>query len=169
MRNAFLSRQLTFTSAVFGAVLRTALCAALLTAASANAQDKPTDFATQVPLTLSGEGPWYRIDLPLAVQLGARQADLGDLRVFNAEGQAQAYAVTQGEVQRRENQTPTPVKWFALYNTSDASDAVPTVRVERTASGTLVEVQPQGEIEAGEEVLRGWLLDTSAIKAPLNN
>jgi hypothetical protein len=159
MRNLFLSHQLTFTRAVLG------LCAVLAT--SAHAQDKPTDFATQVPLTLSGEGPWYRIELPLAVQLGARQADLGDLRVFNAEGQAQAYALTQGEVQRRENQMPTPVKWFALYNTADASDAVPTVRVERSASGTLVEVQPQGEIEAGEEVLRGWLLDTSAIKAPL--
>lgn len=158
-----MSCQLTFTRAVFGA----ALCAALFTTMSANAQDKPADFATQVPLTLSGEDPWYRIELPLAVQLGARQTGLGDVRVFNAEGQAQAYALTQGEAPRRENQTPIPVKWFALYNTVDTRDAVPKIRVERTASGTLVEVQPQGEIEAGEEVLRGWLLDTSAIKTPL--
>jgi len=120
MRNTFLSCQLTFT--------RAALCAALFTTMPANAQDKPADFATQVPLTLSGEGPWYRIELPLAVQLGARQTGLGDVRVFNAEGQAQAYALTQGEAPHRENQTPIQVKWFALYNTVDTRDAVPKVR-----------------------------------------
>lgn len=141
------------------------LCALL--AGSVQAQEKPADFATQVPLTLSGNGPWYRIELPLAVQLAAHQSDLADLRVFNAEGQAQAYALTQAPAQRRDNPPPTPVKWFALYNTRDSDDKAPAVRVQRTANGTLVEVQPQGEIEAGEEVLRGWLLDTSAIKAPL--
>jgi hypothetical protein len=31
----------------------------------------------------------------------------------------------------------------------------------------LVEVQPSSQLEAGEEALRGWLLDASAIKAPL--
>jgi Protein of unknown function (DUF3999) len=139
---------------------------AVLTA-SVHAQDKPADFATQVPLTLSGNGPWYRVELPLAVQLAAHQSDLADLRVFNAEGQAQAFALTQAQAQRRNDPPPTPVKWFALYNASDSDDKAPSVRVQRTASGTLVEVQPQGEIEAGEEVLRGWLLDTSAIKAPL--
>jgi hypothetical protein len=163
MRNTFLSCQLTFTRAVVGA----ALCAAFLTTMSAHALDKPADFASQVPLTLSGNGPWYRLELPLAVQLGASQTGLGDVRVFNAEGQAQAYSLTHSDVQHREDQTPIPVKWFALYDTADASDAAPKIRVERTASGTLVEVQPQGEIEAGEEVLRGWLLDTSEIKAPL--
>ncbi|MDB6143319.1 MAG: hypothetical protein JWP80_2363 [Pseudomonas sp.] len=154
-----MNHPLTITHALLG------LCA--LFAASVYAQDKPADFATRLPLTLSGNGPWYRIELPLAVQLGASQTDLGDLRVFNAEGQAQAYSMTQADAQRRENLPPTPVKWFALYNSSDTDDKAPTVRVQRSASGTLVEVQPQGQIEAGEEVLRGWLLDTSAIKAPL--
>jgi Protein of unknown function (DUF3999) len=31
----------------------------------------------------------------------------------------------------------------------------------------LVQVQPPSQLEAGEEVLRGWLLDASGIKAPL--
>ncbi|MEB0239054.1 DUF3999 family protein, partial [Pseudomonas sp. 5S3] len=73
MRNSFLSCQSTFIRAVFGA----ALCAALFATMSAHAQEKPADFASQVPLTLSGNGPWYRLELPLAVQLGARQAGLG--------------------------------------------------------------------------------------------
>jgi hypothetical protein len=140
---------------------------ALAAAGSANAQDKPGDFATQLPMTLSGEGPWYRVDLPLAIQLGAQQANLGDVRVFDANGQAQAYALSQGQPQSRESQTPMPVKWFALYTAADAGDKAPTVRVQRNAGGTVVEVRPGDQIEAGEEVLRGWLLDTSTIKGPL--
>lgn len=61
---------------------------ALGVALSASAQEKLADFATQVPLSVSGEGPWYRLELPLSVQLNARQTDLSDVRVFNAAGEA---------------------------------------------------------------------------------
>ncbi|WP_044421557.1 DUF3999 domain-containing protein [Pseudomonas syringae group genomosp. 3] len=145
------------------AVLGLALC----TVMTAAAQDKPTDFASQTPLSLSGEGPWYRIELPLAVQLNARQTDLGDVRVFNAEGQPQAYAITPRQPAREQEPAPIEVKWFALYSTQEAGDTAPVIRIERSSNGSVIEVQPQSDIEAGEEVLRGWLLDTSAVKAPL--
>ena len=159
-RSQSLSRQSIAKAAVFGALL----CAAFL----AQAEDLPDDFTSHTPLTLSGEGPWYRLELPLAAQLNARQGTLDDVRVFNADGQAQPYALTLGEPQRAEDETAVAVKWFPLYNSDDAKDAEPKIRVQRTTNGTLVEVQPQGEIEAGEEILRGWLLDTSALDAPLD-
>ncbi|WP_260962095.1 DUF3999 domain-containing protein [Pseudomonas citri] len=134
---------------------------------SAVAQEQPADFTHQVPLVLSGEGPWYRLPLPLEVQLHARQTDLSDLRVFNAAGQAQAYALLRESAQSRENRTLTEVKWFPLYNAADDNERAPSVRVQSNANGTLVEVQPSSRLEAGEEELRGWLLDASAIKAPL--
>lgn len=139
----------------------------LWVAMSAAAQEQPQDFAHQVPLALSGEGPWYRLALPLDVQLQARQTDLSDLRVFNAAGQPQAYALVRESAQSRENRTLTDVKWFPLYNAADDSERAPSVRVQSNANGTLVEVQPSSRLEAGEEELRGWLLDASAIKAPL--
>ena len=139
---------------------------ALGVALSATAQEKPSDFATQVPLTVSGEGPWYRLELPLAVQLNARQTDLSDVRVFNANGEAQAYALARETAKTGENPL-TDVKWFPLYNSADATERAPSVRVQSNANGTLVEVQPSSQLEVGEEVLRGWLLDASGIKAPL--
>ncbi|WP_110950897.1 DUF3999 domain-containing protein [Pseudomonas bohemica] len=160
IRSQLLSRQFIVKAAVFGSML----CAALFS----QAEDLPDDFATHMPLHVDGEGPWYRLELPLALQLNARQSNLNDIRVFNADGQAQPYALTLGQPQRAEDETSVAVKWFALYNSDDAKDAEPKIRVERTPNGTLVEVQPQGEIEAGEEILRGWLLDTSTINAPLD-
>ncbi len=149
-------------------LFRIVLCnLALLGSTFVSAQDNPADFASHTPLKLNGGGPWYRIELPLTVQLNSRQSALGDLRVFNSEGQAQAYALAYDPVQSRQEPTPVSVKWFPLYSAADAPDSAPRIRVERSASGTLVEVQPQGAVEAGNEVLRGWLLDTSTIKQPL--
>ncbi|MGC5700019.1 DUF3999 domain-containing protein [Pseudomonas sp. NFXW11] len=139
------------------------LCVAL----SAVAQEQPGDFKSLAPLSLSGEGPWYRLELPLAVQLQASQSDLRDIRVFNAAGEPQAYALARQQAQTSEQRSLTAVKWFPLYDSAQAGDSKPSVRVQSGANGTLVEVQPATQLEVGEEVLRGWLLDASAIKAPL--
>ncbi|WP_160105321.1 DUF3999 domain-containing protein [Pseudomonas izuensis] len=136
-------------------------------ALAVGAQEKPADFTTQVPLSVSGEGPWYRLELPLAVQLNARQTDLSDVRVFNAVGDVQAYALARETARIDENRTLTDVKWFPLYNSVDDTERAPSIRVQSSANGTLVEVQPSTQLEVGEEELRGWLLDASAIKAPL--
>jgi hypothetical protein len=140
---------------------------ALGVALSAGAQDKPADFATQIPLSVSGEGPWYRLELPLAVQLNARQTDMSDVRVFNAAGEVQAYALARETAQAADHRVLTDVKWFPLYDSAGNTERAPSVRVQSSANGTLVEVQPSSQLEAGEEELRGWLLDASAIKAPL--
>lgn len=154
-----MSRPLVIKIAVLGA----ALCAAM----TVNALEKPADFTSKTPLTLIGQGPLYRIELPLALQLNALQGNLNDLRVFDAAGQAQAYALVRKQAPREEDPALTPVNWFPLYTTAEAGDAVPIIRSKRSSDGAIIDVQPQSDIEAGEEILRGWLLDATTVKAPL--
>ena len=132
--------------------------------AVAVAQEGPADFTSQVPLTVSGSGPWYRLELPLAVQLSARQADLSDVRVFNAAGEPQAYALSRQSAQRSESRNVADVKWFPLY-AADTHEALPDVVMKSTSEGTLLEIRPS--TSQAQQVLRGWVLDASAIKAPL--
>ena len=145
---------------------RPLLLAALLLAPWANAAEQAADYATRVPLTLAGEGPWYRLELPLALHFAARHADLRDLRVFNGDGDALAYALTLGAAQAAEQRQQVAVKWFPLMGAATAQGA-PAIRVQRSTSGTLVEVAPQESVPA-EQVLRGWLLDASAVDLPLH-
>jgi hypothetical protein len=135
-----------------------------LLGSAACAQETPADFSVRVPLAVSGNGPWYRLELPLAVQLSARQADLSDVRVFNAAGEPQAYALSRQSSQRSESRTVTEVKWFPLY-AADTQQALPGVVMKSTTEGTLLEIRPS--TAKGPQVLRGWVLDASAIKAPL--
>ena len=152
-----------------GVAIVRGLSLALLTlvAPLALAQEERADYALQVPLSLGGEGPWYRLELPMALHLAARYADLRDLRVFNADGQALAYALSHGAVRQDDGYRDTAVKWFPLRAPRDAAQ-LPSLRVQRSASGTLVEVLPETGQEAEQQELRGWLLDTSAIEAPLH-
>lgn len=142
------------------------LLAALAGITGVVADERPEDFAVQVPLTVKGEGPWYRLELPLALHVTARHADLRDLRLFNAEGEALAYALTLGAAQSSEKRREMAVKWFPLRGEASTT-AAPSIRVQRSTSGTLVEVTPD-EPTTSQQVLRGWLLDASALDAPLH-
>lgn len=46
-----------------------------------SAKESAEGFSRQVALSLQGEGPWYRLSIPMSVQLSAAHADLRDLRV----------------------------------------------------------------------------------------
>ena len=147
-----------------------ACCAAflgLLCSTSVLAQEQPGDYAVQLPLSLSGEGPWYRLDVPMALHFAARYGDLRDLRVFNSEGQALAYALVAGQGESRDSQQEQAVKWFPLYAEQGDSSATPSLRVQRSTSGTLIELRDESDSAAQPALLRGWLLDASASDEPL--
>lgn len=141
--------------------------AALCVALSASAQEQPGDFTVQVPLSVTGEGPWYRLELGLSLQLNTQQSDLSDVRVFNAASEPQAYALVRQAAQNHETLTLSDVKRFPLYGPTDAGAPSAAVRVLTGTNGTLVEVTASGQQTLGDQVLRGWLLDASSIKAPL--
>ena len=149
---------------------RAALCSALaglLFSAVSLAQAQLDDFAVQLPLTLAGEGPWYRLEVPMALHFAARYGDLRDLRVFNAEGHALAYALVAGQATSRDSQQEQAVKWFPLYAEQGDSTAMANLRVQRSTTGTLIELLDQPDAATQPALRRGWLLDASALQAPL--
>ena len=133
--------------------------------AAVQAEERQQDYRQQLPLVLEGAGPWYRVELPMAVHYAAQHADLRDLRIFNAQGQAQAYALLAGQRESRDEEQEHGVRWFPLYSDGQQS-GVPRLRVQRSTDGTLIELSGD-EPAAAQRQLRGWLLDASAIDAPL--
>ena len=59
------------------------LLSLLVHAAAAQA---PRDFAYGIALSTEGDSAFYQVELPPAVYAGVVRGDLGDLRVFNADG-----------------------------------------------------------------------------------
>ena len=61
-------------------------CVSLLAACAAFAQS-PGDFAFRLPVRAEGEHAFLRLEIPDAVYEGIVRADLGDLRLFNGDGE----------------------------------------------------------------------------------
>src|SRR5690606_27540159 len=73
------------------------------------------DYARQWPLTLSqAEAGAYRVVLDEAVYLGAHRRDLGDVEVFNAQGQPVATAVLSPAQPLAQAPRTLQLPWFAL-------------------------------------------------------
>ncbi|WP_277373617.1 DUF3999 domain-containing protein [Pseudomonas sp. AA-38] len=142
-----------------------ALLTLLAMTGAGQAQERQEDYRQRLPLSLSGEGPWYRLQLPISVYFAARHADLRDVRVFDGQGQAQAYALLPGQAHTQERLQEHGVRWFPLY-AEDEPGVAPRLRVQRSSDGTLIELSDQAPT-AAERQLRGWLLDASSIEAPL--
>ncbi|WP_375591856.1 DUF3999 domain-containing protein [Chitiniphilus eburneus] len=133
------------------------LTAALL-AGPAPAADNAADYPTHTPLTLTGQGPWYRLALPMDARLAARHADLRDLRVFDAQGQTVPYALRQVTAPATRSQREISARLFPLRGPVGETTTTGTLRVLRNSEGTIVEV-PAAPAGNGKPVLRGWLLD----------
>ncbi|KIP99801.1 MULTISPECIES: DUF3999 domain-containing protein [Pseudomonas] len=138
-----------------------------LAAVAADVRETPGDYAVTVPLTLSGEGPWYRVQLPMEAHFAARYADFRDLRVFNGAGERLAYSLIPGAQRFAESQQRADLRLFPLHGPAGRRDAVPTLRVQRGDDGSIIELNAGAESSATAEVLRGWLLDASATDFPL--
>lgn len=130
-----------------------------------SAKESAEGFSRQVALSLQGEGPWYRLSIPMSVQLSAAHADLRDLRVFDAEGEALPYTLVAGSERQASTPHEAEVRLFPLRGTSAADATQPNLRVQRNTSGTIVEVLPENAGPAAE-TLRGWLIDASAVTFP---
>lgn len=136
----------------------------LLGCLSVQAKEQLDDFRLQGELTLEGGGPWYRMFVPMSVQLGSAHGDLRDVRIFNGEGEVLPYTLLTGlnepiKAQRREK-----AKVFPLYGNPD-SQKTSGVRVQRNANQTVVELTTV-EPHRGQ-MRRGWLLDLTAIDFPV--
>lgn len=127
-----------------------------------------SDFSAEANLALEGEGPWYRLEVPLALQLEAAHGDLRDLRVIDAQGKVQAYSFGQARERYSETLNETPVARFPLHARRNSQER-PQVSIRRKDDGTLVELTTaSGRQQEGQE-LRGWLLDASTAKGALRS
>ncbi|MBL8484286.1 MAG: DUF3999 domain-containing protein [Rhodocyclaceae bacterium] len=115
-----------------------ALAAAGMALCAAHASPVPDDYAYSIPVTAPGHAPFYRYALPDAVYADVRRSDLGDLAMFNARGEAVAFALRPPPPDRQ-NSPMQRVPLFALPEDRGAA-ARPPIQVELAPDGQVAKV-----------------------------
>ncbi|HEY1146979.1 MAG TPA: DUF3999 family protein [Pseudoduganella sp.] len=96
------------------------MSALILAAALAAASDTPLDYSHVIPLTVSGKQSVVQLQVPRAVYLNAYSSDLRDLRVFDARGVVQPFALRQPEAAMQTSHRSLAVRVFPLM--ADSAD-----------------------------------------------
>lgn len=133
-------------SFLFIATLALPLAATAQSAQSAQTAQtavKPDSFAAHTTIDLPANGgPFYKLSLPLAVYQSIQREDLGDLRVFNAQGEAVPYTLLHPIDTPESKEERQAVPLFPITQKQEAVDASASValEVQRKTDGTLVAV-----------------------------
>jgi hypothetical protein len=128
----------------------------------------PSDFAMRQPLATPGGSAFYRLELPGSVYDGAARADLGDLRVFNANGEAVPYAFLP---------RPAPVatasasRAFAIFpltlDTTRPGSADLSIHFRVDADRKVVDIRSRDGTPVSGSRVEGYLVDAGELDRPL--
>jgi hypothetical protein len=130
--------------------------------------ESPADFALRQPLAASGEHAFLRVELPDSVYEGAVRPDLGDLRVFNADGAIVPFAFIPRSAPTSVASPRRELAFFPLtVDTTLPQAADFSIKLRRDSGGTTVDVRARdGTALAGSRIV-GYLIDAGADEKPL--
>ena len=128
--------------------------------------ERPHDFAFGMPIHADGQDALYEVEIPAALYRGAGRADLGDLRVFNGQGEVVPHALRPRVVSVEQAAATISLPVFPLYGEASAKFEDLQARIEKRADGTIIDIKSGGK-KAGEQKLRGYLLDAAALKSAI--
>jgi len=139
--------------------------ALLLAAAAATTavSDLPQDYTHLIPLSVNGKPSVVQLQMPREVYLNARSASLNDLRVFDAHGTPQPFALREPDAAPSTTHRALPVRIFSLM-AERADLPLAGLEVSTATDGRVLSVRlpaQQGMAPAGraQERLAGLVLD----------
>lgn len=142
----------------------------LLTTAVFHAQANPPapdDFASGFALEVDGAHAIYRAELPDAVSAGVTRADLGDLRVFNAAGEAVPHSLRQILDDVSVSRTAVTLPIFPLEAVERATGATTALSVTTSPEGAVLHMDSTPATTADRYVTH-YLVDASQLDKPID-
>ncbi len=128
---------------------------------------KPSDFRYSAPLLLDGANALNRAVLPLAVYQGAVRADLGDLRVFNADGEVVPHTVRR-PAPAAAHPVTINLPFFPIYSSASSELQDLQLQVRKDASGTIINLISTSP-RTSDARLAAYLVDASGVNQPLES
>lgn len=121
--------------------------------------DAPRDYSHIIPLNVSGNQAVVQLQLPRAVYLESRSADLRDLRLFDAAGTSLPFALFEPVQQTQESRLTVPVAVFPVRAPAGASSRLPDgLQIRTDESGAVISVTAP-QTRSADDVLVSLVLD----------
>jgi hypothetical protein len=139
----------------------------LLFAGNIQARDfRPTDFAYGIPLQTGGLDALYEFSLPDDVYRAVTRGDLGDICIFNGQGEVVPFTLPRKPDPARDATESRKLHLFPVTgNRYEDADAM-SLLVKKGAGGAIISVETSDR-GIKQSRITAYLLDASSLKAPL--
>ncbi|ATD62535.1 hypothetical protein CNX70_22085 [Janthinobacterium svalbardensis] len=138
------------------------ICCSLLVAGAALAapgQDRPQDYAWNMPIQSPAGAGIVQLTLPREVYLHASSASLADLRLFDADGKRLAYAIGAPPAQSATQRTNIPARIFPVTGAPATGDGLQGIDIRTADDGRLLSVSTRAGTAAATAALQALILD----------
>ena len=134
--------------------------------------DTPDDYTHALPLQISGTQGVVSVQLPQSVYLNAQMGDLADLRVFDAKGVAQPFALYRPSMPDQIQRTTLPANIFPVHaqNPSASGNSPFDLAIQTHPDGSIASasVQVHSGKSAEDAPLKSLILDFGPWQAQEN-
>jgi len=141
-------------------------CVAMLWATLASATERMEQFGYALPVMLAPGDALYALRLPASVYRHTARANLADLRVFNAAGEAVAHALQTPKEPDKASPASAKLPIFPVRASGAAPASTDNLKVEVRRDGAVVSVQSSKV--AGTTPVIAWLVDASGFDSPVD-
>jgi hypothetical protein len=131
-----------------------------------SAAERPMDFAYGMTIEADAAHGLYEVEIPAAVYRSVTRADLGDVRVFNAQGEVVPHALRPRLSVTEQASATVSVPAFPLWGEGPKALDDLNLRIEKRPDGVIADVRSRST-SAADKKLRGYLLDASALPGSL--
>ncbi|MGA7827793.1 MAG: DUF3999 domain-containing protein [Geobacteraceae bacterium] len=131
-------------------------------------ESQPSDFAFGILLQTKGTDALYQFALPDAVYRSVTRSDLGDLCVFNSQGEVVPFTLSYPSPPKTPNQETRIISIFPVTGSRFQEQGSVSLTVRKGIGGSLVSVQT-AEPGTRPGRISAYLLDASAVKSPLKD
>ena len=123
------------------------------------------DFAYGFLLDTEGDGALYSLVVPDEVYRNVQRADLGDVRVLNASGEAVPHILRTPLEKEAEPRVQEDVPFFPLVEPAKGTvGAGAAINVKKGTDGMIISIDNGTAVATGDTGVKSYLLDLSGLK-----
>lgn len=126
----------------------------------------PTDFAYGMTLQGDGAGALFAFDLPDDVYRHTLRSDLGDMRIFNGNGEVVPHLL-QHKTESQEIRQSVTLPFFPLFADEVNVKGETTLRIMPGQQGAVIDLRSQAARDDKDRTVSHYIIDASALKQPI--
>lgn len=128
----------------------------------------PADFAYGIPLVVKEDGAIHELPIPVEVYRGVTRGDLGDVCVFNGQGEIVPFSIRMPLVEAVPAPAAVALPIFPVFGTPGQNPQGLSLHMRRDSSGSIIDLRADSnDVDGQDRTVVAYLLECGSLSQPI--